>query len=87
MLPALGAFVFLAILVIGTAWWVFRSDARTERVGRVPLAWRGNAGCLPHADAAAAQGRPTRQRRLPGPRHRDRLGTGPPGYSILALMG
>lgn len=46
-LPALGAAVFLAVLVIGTAWWVFRSDARTERVSRVLLAWRGNPGCLP----------------------------------------
>jgi hypothetical protein len=38
-LPALGALIFLTILVIG-------SDARTERVSRVLLAWRGNVGCL-----------------------------------------
>jgi hypothetical protein len=36
--PALGALVFLAA---GVACWVFRSDARTDRVSRVLLAWRG----------------------------------------------
>jgi hypothetical protein len=45
-LPALGALIFLAILAAGVACWVVRSDARTDRVSRVLLAWRGNAGCL-----------------------------------------
>jgi hypothetical protein len=63
-LPALGAFVFLAVLMIGTAWWIFRSDARTERVSRVLLAWRGNADCLPPS-GAAAPGSPARPRRRP----------------------
>jgi len=57
-LPALGALVFLIILVVGTARWVVRSDARTERVSRVLLAWRGNASCL--APGALAAARPAR---------------------------
>jgi hypothetical protein len=45
-LPALGGLVFLAVLVLGAACWVIGSQDRTERVSRVLLAWRGNAGCL-----------------------------------------
>jgi hypothetical protein len=45
-LPALGALVFLAVLVLGTACWVIGSKDRTDRVSRVLLAWRGNIGCL-----------------------------------------
>ena len=57
-LPALGALLFLAVLVIGAACWVLRSDARTERVSRVLLAWRGNAnspGRRRHRRACAAR--------------------------------
>jgi hypothetical protein len=50
-LPALGALIFLAVLGVWAACWVFCSDARTDRVSRVLLAWRGNASCLPPADA------------------------------------
>ena len=45
-LPALGALVFLAVLVTGAACWIIGSKDRTDRVSRVLLAWRGNAGCL-----------------------------------------
>jgi hypothetical protein len=46
-LPTLGVLVFVAVLAVGVGCWVVRSDARTDRVSRVLLAWRGNAGCLP----------------------------------------
>ena len=36
--PALGALVFLAVLVAGVACWVVGSDARANRVRRVLLA-------------------------------------------------
>ena len=38
-LPALGALIFLAVLAAGVACWVFGSDARTDRVSQVLLAW------------------------------------------------
>ncbi len=57
-LPALGVLVFLAVLVAWVACWVFRSDARTERVSRVLLAWRGNVGCLPPVGADAPEPAP-----------------------------
>jgi hypothetical protein len=60
--PALGALVFLAVLVAGVACWVVGSDARANRVRRVLLAWRGNASCLA-SDAAAAAGPPAPRRR------------------------
>ena len=53
-LPALGTLVFLAVLAAGVTCWVFGSDARTTRVSRVLLAWRGDPGCLPDAVAAPA---------------------------------
>ena len=57
-LPALGALVFLVILVVG-------SDARTERVCRVLLAWRGNASCLAPGGTAAPVPPVPRPRRRP----------------------
>jgi hypothetical protein len=39
--PALGTLVFLAILTAGVTCWVLGSDARTARVSKVLLAWRG----------------------------------------------
>jgi hypothetical protein len=42
-----GVLVFVAVLAAGVGCWVVCSDARTDRVSRVLLAWRGNAGCLP----------------------------------------
>jgi hypothetical protein len=63
-LPALGVLVFLAVLVTGTACWVFHSDARTDRVSRVLLAWRGNASCLASATAATPSPPATRRRRF-----------------------
>jgi hypothetical protein len=46
-LPALGALIFLAILVIMTACWVIDDADRTEQVCRILLAGRGNTNCLP----------------------------------------
>ena len=61
-LPALGTLVFLAVLAAGVACWVFGSDARTARVSRVLLAWRGDPGCLPDAVAAPALSAPQPRR-------------------------
>jgi hypothetical protein len=46
-LPTLGVLVFVAVLAAVVGCWVVCSDARTDRVSRVLLAWRGNADCLP----------------------------------------
>ncbi len=51
-LPALGALVFLAVLVLVAACWVIGSGDRTERVSRILLAGRGDDSCLPPAPAA-----------------------------------
>jgi len=64
-LPALGALVFLAVLATGMACWVFGSDARTNRVSRVLLAWRGDPGCLGGASTAAPASPVPRPRRRP----------------------
>ena len=55
-LPALGVLVFLAVLVTWVACWVFRSDARTERVSRVLLAWRGIRGSSNNGTASGDSG-------------------------------
>lgn len=67
-LPALAALVFLAVLVIGVACWVFGSDARADRVSRVLLAWRGDASCLVPGGIAAPGPPVRRPRRWPWPR-------------------
>ena len=51
-LPALGALVFLAVLVLVVTCWVIGSGDRTERVSRILLAGRGDASCLPPGHAA-----------------------------------
>lgn len=51
-LPALGALVFLAVLVLMVACWVIGSGDRTERVSRILLAGRGDATCLPPVPTA-----------------------------------
>jgi hypothetical protein len=63
-LPALGTLVFLAVLAAGLACWLFGSDARTDRVSRVLLAWRGDPGRLTASGPAAAPPAP-RPRRWP----------------------
>ncbi len=72
-MPGSGFLVFfLAIVLLGVACWVIRSDARADRVSRILLAWRGNAGCL--GRGAAAPGPPAlRSRHRPWQR---RLRTG-----------
>ena len=67
-LPALGGLVFLAVLLLGVACWVIGSKDRTDRVSRVLLAWRGNAGCLARDGAVP----PPVPMPVPMPRHRDR---------------
>jgi len=59
-LPALGVLVFVAVLAAGVCCWMVHSDARTDRVSRVLLAWRGNAGCLPSAPAPVTVPQPRR---------------------------
>jgi hypothetical protein len=57
-LPALTGLILLAVIVLGAVCWVIRSDARTDRVSRMLLAWRGNVGCIARDAAPAA--RPSR---------------------------
>lgn len=45
-MPALGAVVFLAVLVIAVACWVINCPDRTDRVSRLLLARRGDSTCL-----------------------------------------
>jgi hypothetical protein len=59
-LPALGVLAFVAVLVAGVGCWVVSSDARTDRVSQVLLAWRGNPDCLPAAPTLATVPRPRR---------------------------
>jgi hypothetical protein len=51
-LPALGALVFLAVLMLVAACWVIGSGDRTERVSRILLAGRGDASFLPPGPVA-----------------------------------
>ncbi len=67
-LPALGTLVLLAVLGVWAACWVFRSDARAERVSRVLLAWRGNADCLTRDGAVSPPAPAARPRRRLLPR-------------------
>jgi hypothetical protein len=46
-LPALGALVFLAVLVLLAACWVIGSQARTDRVSQILLARRGTIAAQP----------------------------------------
>jgi hypothetical protein len=72
-MPALGALVFLAVLVLVVACWVIGSGDRTERVSRILLAGRGDANCLPPVPAGPSlpASRPRRwlawRRRAGGP--------------------
>ena len=59
-LPALGVLVFVAVLAAGVGCWVVRNDARTDRVSRVLLAWRGNPDRLPAAPTLVTAPRPRR---------------------------
>jgi hypothetical protein len=64
-LPSRADFVFLVVLVLGVACWVIGSEARTERVSRMLLAWRGNPECLaPRADISPPQPSPRPRRRF-----------------------
>ena len=67
-LPALGTLVLLAVLGVWAACWVFRSDARAERVSRVLLAWRGNTDCLTRDGAVSPPAPAARPRRRLLPR-------------------
>src|SRR5262245_56041090 len=42
-LPALAGTLTIGVLVLGTAWWVLPSDARTGRAARLLGAWRGTS--------------------------------------------
>ncbi|HET9970331.1 MAG TPA: hypothetical protein VFQ68_19010 [Streptosporangiaceae bacterium] len=56
-MPESGVLILvLAVMMLGAACWVIRSDARTDRVSRMLLAWRGNADSL--GRGAAAPGPP-----------------------------
>jgi hypothetical protein len=67
-LAALGALVFLAVLVAGVACWVVCDDARTNLVSRLLLAWRGDASCLGPGGTAAPSSVAPQPRRWPRPR-------------------
>ena len=65
-MPALGAVVFLAIVVLAMICWVIASGDRTNRVSQMMLAHRGQADCLvpgtavPSMTSDAQAGRPDR---------------------------
>lgn len=46
-LPALGALVLLAVLILAMACWVIGSQARTDRVSQILLARRGTLATQP----------------------------------------
>jgi hypothetical protein len=48
--PALGALVFLVVLMLGVVCWVVASPERTERLSRLLLASRGDARSLSRPD-------------------------------------
>ena len=58
-LPALGALVFLAVLVLGIICWIVGNADRSDRVTRMILAKRGDASCL--ASGSSAPATPTSQ--------------------------
>jgi hypothetical protein len=45
--PALGALVLLAVLVLAVACWVLGSQQRTNRASEIIRAWRGTAAPEP----------------------------------------
>ena len=51
-ITALGALVFLAVLVLGVVCWIISSGDRSDRVTRMILARWGDASCLPHPHRA-----------------------------------
>ena len=53
-MPALGALVFLAIVVLAVICWVIASGDRTDRVSQMMLARRGEASFLVSGTAAAS---------------------------------
>jgi hypothetical protein len=67
-MPALAALVFLVVLVLGVICWIIGSGARSDRVTRMILAWRGDARCLMPGTSAppARASRRRRRRRRPG---------------------
>jgi hypothetical protein len=54
-IPALGALVFLAVLVLAVTCWVISSGDRTNRVSQILLARRGDASSLTPETAAPSQ--------------------------------
>jgi hypothetical protein len=52
--PAIVGLVFVAVLVLGVVCWVIGSGVRSERVTRMILARRGDAGCLAPGQAASS---------------------------------
>jgi hypothetical protein len=51
-MPALGAVVFLAVVVLAVTCWVIASGDRTDRVSQMMLARRGQASCPAPGTAA-----------------------------------
>jgi hypothetical protein len=56
--PALGALVFLAVLVLAVICWIIASGERCDRVNRMMLARRGDARCLSRRPPAGRDKRP-----------------------------
>ncbi|MGH3223050.1 MAG: hypothetical protein ACRDPY_30905 [Streptosporangiaceae bacterium] len=65
-MPALVAVVFLAVLVLGAAYWIIANGDRADRVTRMIYARHGDAKTLaqgaPSSPAHDARSRPTRRR-------------------------
>ena len=52
-MPALGALVFLAIVILAVVCWVIASGDRTDRVSQMMLARRGEASSAPSTNSDA----------------------------------
>ena len=76
-MPALGALVFLVIVVLAVICWVIASGDRTDRVSQMMLARRGEASFVAPGTAAASTtvGCPGR---APGPPHSGHAQAPPP---------
>jgi hypothetical protein len=85
-MPALGAVVFLAILVVRVICWIIGSGDRSERVTRMILARTGAPRCPPPPRLCP---RPVRGLRVAFPGRADERGRAlrGPGYARARLEG
>lgn len=68
-MPVLVALVLIAVFMLGVICWVISSGDRADRVTRMILAGKGNAGCLTPSPSAPSSPA-SRSRRARPARHR-----------------